>query len=92
MRPLLPVLLFAACTSGPTEPESADVFGAERETQSGTYLVSVAFDPDPPGMSDLFTARATLKDSAGVPIEDATVSLNATVSYTHLTLPTICSV
>ncbi len=81
MRPLLPVLLFAACTSGPTEPESADVFGAERETQSGTYLVSVAFDPDPPGMSDLFTARATLKDSAGVPIEDATVSLNATMPH-----------
>ncbi len=81
MRQLALVLFIAACSGGSTQPEAAEVFGAERETQSGAYLVSVAFDPAPPGMSDLFTARATVKDSAGEPIEDASVSLNAMMPH-----------
>jgi len=78
----LALMLLMGCSGSPSdEPEATDAFGAERRTQSGKYLVSVALDPDPPGMSDLFRVRATVKDRTGEPIEDATVVMNATMPH-----------
>ena len=67
--------------SGEAPAEVPEVFGAERLTQGLKYQVSLVLDPNPPVISELFTARVVLKDSVGEPIEDATVSLNATMPH-----------
>lgn len=77
-------LALVACSPSSPDAASSDVvadFGAEKSTQSGKYRVSIAFEPSPPVMSELFVARAVVKDRDGEPIEDATVALNATMPH-----------
>lgn len=81
MKRCLFVVLFAfGCGSAeaPLSEAEADAgWTSTRETQTRKYEVTLELVPDPPQMGELFVVRATLRDRAGVPIEDAKVLLDA---------------
>ena len=82
MRVSLVWMLLAGCGGGPSAEEAEEPhWGAERRTQQGLYRVSLEIDPDPPGIGDLFVARATVLDRVGEPIEDAEVTLDARMPH-----------
>lgn len=82
MTALLLVLL--ACGGGAPEvqePVEEPAWGAARVTQQGKYRVAVELEPDPPPLGELFLVRAHVTQADGEPLEDAKVTLDATMPH-----------
>lgn len=73
------IALLAGCTGAPppTPAEQNRNFGAEKPTQVGRYLVTLAFEPDPPVLGELFEVDARVALPDGLPLETGKVTLDA---------------
>jgi hypothetical protein len=70
--------LVTACTLPTKTAREPGRWGVEqRQTQTGYYLVDVAFDPPRPAMGELFSAVATVRTRDGQPLDVGKVALDA---------------
>ena len=76
------LLLLLGCGGSEPAPEpEAPAWGAERATQQGKYRVAVELEPDPPPLGELFVVRTRVSMADGEPLEDAKVTVDATMPH-----------